>query len=119
MPYFGSSSLRHLNTLHYDLREILLEAIELYDFSVICGHRSEQEQNEAYNNGKSDLQWPESKHNKFPSKAVDIAQYPIDWENTEEFVYLAGIISAIATRKGVKIRQGWRWGWDYPHTELI
>jgi len=135
MPYFGSSSLRHLNTLHYDLREILLEAIELYDFSVICGHRSEQEQNEAYNNGKSDLQWPESKHNKFPSKAVDIAPYyksepHIRWNRLYEFVYLQGIIAGIAKRHGILIRHGINWDMDdelitdqnladFPHLELL
>ena len=119
MPHFSKISTDRLNTLDARLREILVEAIRWYDFSIICGHRDKAEQEEAFNNGKTQLNWPDSRHNVFPSLAVDIAPYPLDWKDTDEFCFLQGVIFAIAQKKGTKIRQGFRWSFgDYPHVEL-
>ena len=52
MPIFGKNSLKQLDTVHPDLRKVLEEAIKTYDFSVICGHRGEAEQNKAVAEGK-------------------------------------------------------------------
>ena len=38
--------------------------------------------------GRSKLSWLESKHNCEPSRAVDIAPYPIDWDDRERFSHL-------------------------------
>jgi len=64
-----------------------------------------------------------------PSVAVDIAPYPIDWNNIERFAQLGGIIKGIAHTKGVKIRCGFDWDcdgditdhsfMDWPHIELV
>jgi hypothetical protein len=48
------------------------------DFKILCGHREEKEQNEAFNKGNSKLKWPQSKHNSLPSLAVDIAPFPVN-----------------------------------------
>ena len=99
---------------------ILKEAIHIYDFSVLCGHRGKDEQNLAYKKGFSKLKFPESKHNSIPSRAVDIAPYPIDWDDHKRFYELAGIIKGIAHEKGIEIRWGGNFrGWkDLPHFEL-
>lgn len=129
MAKFGNRSLKELQTCSKVLRLILTQAIELYDFSVLKGFRGEQEQNKAYREGKSKLQYPESKHNQTPSRAVDIAPYPIDWEDKKRFYYLAGLIKGIAHAEGVKIRWGGDWDRDgdfddqsfndLPHFELV
>jgi len=120
MPHFGRTSVERINTIHKDLREVLYAAIEDFDFSVICGSRGEEEQNEAFAAGRSKLKWPESKHNKVPSRAVDIAPYPIDWTDTERFLRLAAVVLEKASQAGVSLRWGGNWKTfsDMPHFEL-
>ena len=128
MPSFGKASLERLSTCHPDLQAICHEAIKLIDFTVVCGHRNEVEQNLAYNTKKSQLKFPASKHNKTPSLAVDIAPYPINWADKNRFHYLAGIMKGIALSKGIKLRWGGDWDnngelndqvlIDLPHFEI-
>jgi len=129
MPSFSKISKARFNTLDTKLQLILIQAIEEYDFSIIGGHRTRADQDKAYEAGRSKVQWPHSKHNHYPSKAVDIAPYPINWNDREGFVYLAGLIKGIAAAKGIKIRWGGDWDsdndfkdqsfHDLPHFELI
>jgi hypothetical protein len=126
---FGKASLKRLETLHPDLQTLLNEVIKYYDFSIIEGHRGEARQNELFAQGLSQLQWPHSKHNGFPSCAVDIAPYPIDWEDTERFCHFMGYVQCLADQLGIAIRWGGDWDGDlnmddetfrdYPHIELL
>ena len=111
---FGSRSRRHLDTLHPALRAVLEDAmqLQLMDFAVICGHRGEDAQNEAFATGASKKRWPESIHNASPSKAVDVAPYPIDWNDSLAFARLYGIIEACAVQRGVRLRWGGDWDSD-------
>ncbi len=125
---FSQKSLDVLNTCDPRLVDICLEAIKIIDFTVICGHRGEEDQNKAYVGGKSKLKYPQSSHNKIPSQAVDLAPYPINWENRERFTLLAGVILGIAHQKGYNLRWGGAWNGldtfttnkfsDLPHFEL-
>ena len=117
MPKFSKISKERLSTCDSRLQEIMNELIELYDFSVLCGHRGKEAQEEAVAKGTSSLHWPNSKHNTVPSLAIDIAPYPIDWENIERFKYLGSLVFKIAVRKGITLRWGASWG-DYPHFEI-
>jgi len=120
MPSFSKKSLERLNTCNPQLIDLLKEVIKEYDFVVLCGHRGEEEQNKAFKDGFSKLKFPKSKHNTNPSKAVDIAPYPIDWNNLERFKELAIIVKKIAIQKNIKIQWGGDWKMrDYPHFELI
>ncbi len=93
------------------------------------GHRREERQNVMFRTGKSKLKWPNSKHNQSPSLAVDIAPYPIDWNDFREFDYLAGLVIGIGHQMGVEIRWGGDWNRngalsdnrfnDLPHFELV
>ena len=112
MYSFGSTSQERLEQLDIRLQDILKEAIKFYDFTIITGYRNKEEQDKMFNERKSKLKYPKSKHNQNPSKAVDIAPYPIDWNDTNRFVYLAAIIQYIAFSKGVKIRWGGNWDMD-------
>ena len=96
------------------------------DFSVICGHRGEKEQNEAYSTGNSKLKYPKSKHNSMPSMAVDIVPYPLDWKNIDSFKALAVEVKKVwdkiptAEREGFDLSWGgdWKTFKDMPHYEL-
>ena len=121
MPRLGSRSKSRLETCHPDLIKIMEEAINILDFTVLCGERDEDAQTEAFDSGRSKVQFPNSKHNSSPSRAVDIAPYPVDWNDLQRFHHLAGIIKGIAHEKGIKIK----WGGDFnsffdgPHFELL
>ena len=120
VPKFSQRSKERLSTCHKDLQDIMEEVIKVRDITILCGHRSEEAQNKAFEEKKSKLRYPNSKHNSFPSRAVDIAPYPIDWNDKEAFHELAGIVKGIAHSKGIKIK----WGGDFnsffdgPHIEL-
>jgi len=129
MPEFGKKSLERIKGLHPDLQAILNQAINITDFTVLEGYRPKEVQDEYYRNGLSKLKWPESKHNKNPALAVDIAPYPVDWRDKARFHFLAGVIKAIAHKHGRKIRWGGDWDSDgdckdqtfddLPHFELM
>jgi len=95
-------------------------AIKLYDFSVLCGFRNEADQDFAYDNGFSKLKWPNSKHNSKPSRAVDIAPYPINWNDSVRFTELAIVVKGIASELFIPIAWGGDWRFfDLPHFELL
>jgi hypothetical protein len=120
MPTFSAISEAKLQTCHPKLQSIMREVITHYDFAILYGHRGEADQNEAFETGNSNKRWPDSKHNSIPSHAVDIAPYPVDWENELEFWYLAGLVMATAQKHGIRLRWGGRWRkpHDCPHFEL-
>ena len=120
MPVLGNKSKARLETCHPDLITIMEEAIEIIDFTVLCGERDEDAQTEAFDSGRSKVQFPNSKHNSSPSRAVDIAPWPIDWEDRERFFHLAGIVKGIAHEKGIDLTWGgdFRSFFDGPHYEL-
>jgi peptidoglycan LD-endopeptidase CwlK len=133
VPTFSARSRDQLATCDQRLQVILNEAIKLVDFSVIEGHRGEEAQNKAFDKGLSKVRWPNGKHNSFPSRAVDIAPYPIDWSERAaalaRFAFISGVIHTIAARLGIAIRFGWDWNrnldprdesfLDWPHVELV
>lgn len=120
MPKFSVASLTHLETCHRDLLLLFMRVIDGWDCAVICGHRGEDSQNEAYTTGKSQRRWPDSLHNKVPSLAVDVVPYPVDWEGIEDFKLFAMYVLGVAAGMGIKIEWGGSWPKfkDYPHYQL-
>ena len=144
MPKFSKSSLDKLNTAHPKLIKIMNEAIKRYDFKVLYGHRSPEEQFELFKKGRTftngswvktgsvvtnlDGTVKKSKHNYYPSHAVDIVPYPIDWNNLQRFKDMAKIVIEVAKELNIKIIWGADWDMDgdikehtfidYPHFEL-
>ncbi|MBU0847348.1 M15 family metallopeptidase [Patescibacteria group bacterium] len=114
---FSNVSKKRLETCHKDLQTICNELIKAYDFTIICGHRGEKKQNEAFNKGASKLKFPKSKHNKMPSLAVDIAPFiggKISWK-TDHCKFLASLFMEIAKKlkEQEKITSIIRWGGDW------
>jgi peptidoglycan L-alanyl-D-glutamate endopeptidase CwlK len=135
MPNFSQRSLDRLNTCHPDIQAVMHEAIKHFDFTVLSGFRSPKEQLELYKQGREfkDGKWVKvgktvtnvdginvkSNHNYSPSRAVDIAPYPIDWDDIERFEQMAAVVMDCANKLGIKLTWGGNWRMkDYPHFEL-
>jgi peptidoglycan L-alanyl-D-glutamate endopeptidase CwlK len=130
----GVYSNRALDTVHPKLQRLIREVdkrlmkTRMLDLTVLCGHRGREEQDKAYAAGASSKPWPESLHNRLPSAAVDIAPYPLDWNDHLRFARLAGYVQAVADELGIEIRWGGDWDRDgnvkehsfidQPHFEL-
>lgn len=129
MSKFSELSLSRLKQCHPDLQKVFYEVEKHIECTVLCGYRGEKEQNDAYNGGFSKLKYPKSKHNLIPSRAIDVAIYPINWKNRDSFIYFAGFVMGIAKQLGVKIRCGVDFNsnldfkddslFDGPHFELV
>jgi peptidoglycan L-alanyl-D-glutamate endopeptidase CwlK len=117
MPQFGQKSLDRLSTCHEDLQKIFMEVIKHYDCTVTCGHREQAEQDEAFRTGHSKLRFPQSKHNSYPSMAVDVVPFPIDWKDKSRFMHFAGFVMATALSMGIKLRWGGDWDSDFQFKE--
>lgn len=63
--------------------------------------------------GFSKVRFPNSRHNVNPSLAVDVAPWPIDWMDTERFIYFGGYVKGIAAQLGIPIRWGGDWDGDF------
>ena len=115
MPSFSRTSRARLDTCHPDLQLIMETVIDSYDITIVCGHRGEAEQMLAFETGRSQLAWPRSKHNGMPSMAVDIAPYPIDWNDRESFTLLAGWVLCVADTlyEAGQVSHRLRWGGDW------
>jgi peptidoglycan L-alanyl-D-glutamate endopeptidase CwlK len=100
-----------------------------YDCTIICAFRNQADQEQAYRTGMSKKQWPQSKHNQENSRAVDVAPWPIDWEDRHRFYHFGGYVKAVAAGMGLRIRWGGDWDGDFnfkdqnfhdlPHFELL
>jgi peptidoglycan L-alanyl-D-glutamate endopeptidase CwlK len=112
MPKFSQKSRSQLDTCCDEIRIVLCEAIREIDFSVICGYRSNHVQQELYEQNLSKSPAGYSKLNRIPSDAVDIAPWPIDWEDTDRFIYFAGHIMRIAMSRCILVRWGGDWNMD-------
>ena len=112
MPKFGKTSKRRLKTCEKDLQDLFSEVVKYFDCSVLVGYRGRNEQDNAYESGHSKVKWPNGKHNKKPSFAVDVAPYPVDWEDRERFIYFGGFVKGCAFRMGISLRWGGDWDND-------
>ena len=122
MPNFSPTSKKRLSECHDDLQILCNELIMLADITILCGYRGEKEQNEAFDGGFSKVKWPNSKHNQRPSKAVDIALYPVNWNNIAGFKKLRKFVLAQADRlfKDGKMKHKIAViSWDLPHYQIV
>ena len=128
MPKFSKRSKDNLSLVDDRLVRMCQMAIQVVDFAVIEGFRTAERQNELYDKGMSKLKYPQSKHNRNPSLAIDCVPYPIDWQDQRRFYYLAGVFKSIAHSMGFLIRHGGDWDsddeikdqnfYDLPHFEI-
>ena len=108
MYKFGRKSKERLKGVDHRLIKVLDELIKIMDVTIIEGLRSEERQKELLEKGATKVKY--SRH--MEGKAVDLAPYPIDWENRDGFHYMGGMIRGIAHQLGLKIRWGGDWDSD-------
>jgi peptidoglycan LD-endopeptidase CwlK len=116
MSKFSKISRKRLDECDPRLIKICEAVFPVFDISVICGYRSNEDQEKAFKAGRSKLRAGQSKHNHKPSLAVDIAPYPAPVD-IKEFYFMAGIVKAVAHQQGVKIRWGGDWDGDGDFTD--
>jgi hypothetical protein len=108
MPRFGKRSRERLKGVNIKLQHILNQLVKIMDVTIIEGLRTQERQDELVKKGASKTKY--SKH--IQGKAVDVAPYPIDWEDRERFHYMGGMLRGIAHEMDVKIRWGGDWDSD-------
>ena len=128
MPHFGKSSKKRLNTCDSKLQEVFNEVIKHVDCSVLEGHREKDRQNKLFKEGKTKVKYPDGRHNRQPSSAVDVTPYPVDWKDRERQTLFAGFVIGVASQMGINLRWGGDWDQDFqvvdnrfddfPHFEL-
>ena len=121
MYKYGKRSVTNLQQCDQRLQLLMLYVLRKsnQDLSVICGHRGKEEQNKAYKGGKSQLFYPQSKHNRIPSIACDVVPYPIDWNDIDRYNEMCDLIDKCAKELDIDINLGRDWRMrDYPHIEL-
>lgn len=123
MNRWSKRSKMNLYTCHDDLRELFDRVLIRMDCSVICGYRNEHEQNRLYPEF-TELRYPDSKHNTYPSNAVDVIPYVpgVDpYKNHGFFLRLACIVFEEAMLMGIEVKWGGNWKSlvDMAHWELV
>jgi len=134
MYTFSAKSQLKLNQCDHRLQAIFNEVIKIHDCVVLTGYRDKATQSDLFHQGRSKLTWPSSKHNMDPSAAVDVAPFPIDWNDLSRFLFFGGMVMAIAIQQNVRLRWGGDWNMnqrflidgkkdqvfdDYVHFELV
>jgi len=115
MPNYSKKSADKLATCNKPIQDLFARVVKHKDNTVICGLRTKAEQEKAFRNNASKVQFPNSKHNgKAPkhdvSDGIDAAPYPIpkgwgdingiskseislDWKERLKFYQFAAIVT--------------------------
>jgi len=151
MAKFGNKSLLGLSSCHIDIQAIFTVVVEYFDISIIEGARSEERQHSHWQKGRElknihldpkirdnwevvnednivttkDGYEKMSRHQSFPSVAVDVTPYPSMWSDKEEMLKLIGVVNFVQDRlfdEGKithKLENGYEmWGWDGWHWQI-
>lgn len=133
MPSHGTVSRGRLEHAHPALRAWAERLILVFDHTVVCSYRNEADQEEAFRNGKSKVHFPNSYHNLYPSRALDLAPWDferlvIDWKAEKRFILMAGMGLQLAREMNLPIVWGGDWDSDtfmrdhdfvdFPHFQL-
>lgn len=129
---YSDRSLARLGSCHPDLVLLAAEALacSFTDLTILWGHRNRAQQTALLEAEppRTKLAFPDSKHNRKPSEALDIAPYPLPaWDDGESWLKFAWFMKGVAAHLRLDVRFGADWsdrprdgkpGWDAPHIEL-
>lgn len=113
MASFSDRSHSRLASCDPRLQRVLDNVVRNFDCTILEGHRDEARQNRMVDEGKSQVRWPDGKHNTVPSLAVDVCPYPVVWDDRERQTLFAGYVLATAKSMGVDLRWGGDWSMDF------
>lgn len=113
MPHYSATSRKRLDSCHPDLIRLFEAVLPGRDHSILEGHRSPERQAKLLASGASRVRV--SKHNAYPSLAVDVAPY-VPGKNAvmtqRACAYFAGYVMRVAEGLGIRIRWGGDWDGD-------
>jgi peptidoglycan LD-endopeptidase CwlK len=112
MSSFSEKSCSKLATCDPRLQRVFEVVVREFDCTILEGHRDQERQDRMVEEGKSQVRWPDGKHNTVPSMAVDVTPYPIAWDDRERQTLFAGYVLATAKALGVELRWGGDWDGD-------
>ncbi len=123
MYTFSKRSNDYLLTVRPDLVLVAqyVMNLQVMDFAIVCGHRDEEAQTQAFLLGNSTKQWPHSSHNMKLSNAFDFVPWVpilpngtmgIPWHDTHAFAILGGMFLAAGAVLDTTIRYGGDWDRD-------
>lgn len=129
MPKFSAVSKARLAAAHPLLQKLMNEAIKEYDFTILQSQRGRADQELAFKLKRTKVHFGNSAHNWAPAIALDIAPFPVNWNNVKRFRDLQmGVIKPLAAKLDIPIRLGCDWDRDgdtadekfvdWPHVEL-
>lgn len=132
---FSLKDQERLNTCCADIILLFTEVIKNRPCRILKGRRGKEEQNKAFDEKRSKIKYPDGKHNKVPSEAVDAAPDPIpkNWgrvswklipkkhreqikkeiKELHKFYEFAGYLKGVADCNEIGIRQGHDWDGDH------
>lgn len=117
-----------LATRKQALQDVINKSFEKMPFDITILASTIRTVEEQKANVAKGVSWTmKSKH--LTGEAVDMAPYPVDWNNLERFVQMAEVVLATAKEMGIPVVWGGTWketteGWkqnkrfDGPHFEL-
>ena len=107
MYELDQDSLRNLGTCHIELQRLFSEVSKNMRCVVLCGYRDEETQNHMLNEGQTERKFPTSRHNEFPSRAVDVLPLELqNWPSKEKLHYFGGYVHGVADQLGIKLNWG-------------
>lgn len=126
--HLSPASQGKLNQVRGDLKAVCKKAFETmpFDITIIEGLRDQKRQAQLFAEGKTKVMT--SRH--MSGNAIDMAPYPVDWNDTARFKIMAQHMFAAAKELGITIRWGGNWSRidenqappssfvDMPHFEL-
>lgn len=120
MPKLSAASQRRLDGAHPLLRKLFAAVAKEANITILDSQRGRAAQERAFALGNSRAHFGQSAHNWTPAIALDVAPYPIDWNNIDRFKTLGALVEKTAKAMGIPIQWGGRWKSlkDYPHYEL-
>lgn len=115
---FSQRSMANLLTCDERLQALFEYVVSDFDCSVICGKRDQEAQERAFHEGRSLAQYGQSPHNTEPlSMGVDVAPYPIEWDNTDRFIYFGGFVLGVAHMLEIPLVWGGDWNGNRDRTD--
>ena len=101
------------DTLNPKLQTLCDAILENWDCKIHWGFRNKEQQEEMVANKASKLHFPESLHNRYPSRGVDLTPYPVpEWEDYMTFYTFGGYVLGVADTLGIELRWGGDWDSD-------
>ena len=119
---WGNKSKEAISTVDPRLVYIANKLADIWNMTIIHGYRGRELQTQLHEqNPNGALPWPLSEHNHTPSRAIDIAPYPVNWEKVDRFDMMIGAAYAIAEGGNFRIDSGKFFSnvLDYPHIQVV